>query len=268
MRWTTAVALTIITAQAQAATCRVASKASEKAAFGTAMGAWAAGGGIFAASVLIEPAQGDGSYIPPIDQGVPTTFQKGPAVASDILLYTGLATGVAGMISHSAACGRQGATGFAWANPFIEGMSTSLMTFGITNLTKVTTGRPRPYTRSGTFLGTDDYSSFFSGHASLTAWGVGYGLSEMLRMADLPFWSRALIGVGAGFGGGMATGSQRVAAGKHYWSDVLVGSGVGAVLGIVPSLLDPAWNDLAQRQISVQANANLQGVSLAVSGRW
>ncbi len=254
---------------ASAANCRTANPYAERAAFGTAIGITGAGGIVFGVAAGIEPNEGEPTWIPPIDRNVPTEVNQRNALASDILLYTGLAAGAAGSLTSMFACGPGGDTAFSWVNPLVEGTGTFLLTYGVTNITKVTVGRPRPYTRGGgSYTSDDDFESFWSGHTSLGAWGFTYGTAEMLRTTDLPWWGRALVGFGAGAAGGLITGSQRVAAGKHYWSDVLVGWAVGTSVGLVPTLLDPAWNRMADNRVAISGSASPHHVSLRMSGWW
>lgn len=127
-----------------------------------------------------------------------------------------------------------------------------LVTGGLTELTKRLADRRRPYTwdPSHPAAGAPDYcartapvkpddcKSFYSGHTAMTAassfsavrsmqLGGHLGSSQDRTMA---YTSAALLTVIAG--------SLRVAAGKHYVSDVAVGALVGSTLGVLgPTLV-------------------------------
>src|SRR5262249_44040141 len=82
-------------------------------------------------------------------------------------------------------------------------------------------GRLRPGEEDGSghfFRGSD---SFFSAHASLS-WSIATVLAH-----EYPGWlSQSLL-----YGGASAISLARVAAGKHFMSDVVVGSAVGYMIG-------------------------------------
>ena len=105
---------------------------------------------------------------------------------------------------------------------------------------KLVSGRRRPFTQEcgpdpppdATCFGRDRNSSFVSGHATLVATGAGvtcafsvkrraWGESTMARAAPC----------GAGVGLALATGGLRVAADRHWLTDVLGGFAIGAAIG-------------------------------------
>lgn len=103
--------------------------------------------------------------------------------------------------------------------------------------------RPRPYlyatdpaaVRYAKAQGEDAYLSFYSGHAALT-FGAAVTGAYLLGASGASRYARALA-----WGGGMmlasATANLRVRAGKHFYSDVLIGGLVGIGVGyLVPAL--------------------------------
>jgi membrane-associated phospholipid phosphatase len=116
-------------------------------------------------------------------------------------------------------------------------------------LTKFTVGRERPYAHfraiGDTPMGTifrDENLSFFSGHTAQTftiaaasstvAFLRGYELAPVVALTTVPI---AAI-----------TGYLRIAADKHYLTDVLAGMVAGSAFGIlVPVLFHPRRNDAA-----------------------
>jgi len=104
---------------------------------------------------------------------------------------------------------------------------------------KVMFSRPRPYTY-GDFaqaLGDEDdgpYVSFYSGHASVSfaaAIAGSYLFAEQAtdRTSRFVLWGTEL-------GLASATAMLRVRAGKHYYSDILVGALAGSAFGVLVPL--------------------------------
>lgn len=258
----------LCSSQALAGDCRPANAQIEGQIFASGLTMTIVGGGLLGTGLAIPQREGPGTYLPPIDQNVPIDYDSGAATVSDVLMYVGLGVGVAGVATELAVCGKQGASGFAWVNPILDGIGTGFLNLGATVMTKSLTGRPRPYTRSGLSLGADDYESFFSGHTSISSWGFTYGTTTILRATNLNWWQRGLIGFGVGTAGGLATGSQRIAAAKHYWTDVLVGWSVGTVVGLLPTFLEPLWAKRANRTFTLRTNATPNSIHVGVAGVW
>jgi membrane-associated phospholipid phosphatase len=113
----------------------------------------------------------------------------------------------------------------------------------LNGITKALVGRPRPYTYSGDPAARaqaeshprDGHLSFYSGHASTTFAAAVAGSYLFSQSSDDPVartavWTSSLMLAGA-------TSNLRVRAGKHFYSDVLVGAVVGAGVGVlVPAL--------------------------------
>lgn len=117
---------------------------------------------------------------------------------------------------------------------------TLLLNAGITNLTKEIFKRKRPYTYNANAplskkMERDATSSFFSGHTSFAA-SSSFFLAKVYadtnpnsKWKPVVWTSAAIIP--------LTTGIFRVAAGKHFPTDILVGYLVGAATGIfVPHL--------------------------------
>jgi membrane-associated phospholipid phosphatase len=139
---------------------------------------------------------------------------------------------------------------------------TSLVSAG----TKYLVRRPRPYAYSthpsvAAFAraeGTDARRSFYSGHAALafaaiTAGGYLHAAGTDDRRARAAVWA-------SGATVASATAMLRVRAGKHFYSDVLVGALVGAGAGyLVPRLHHPAGLDLASSEWAALGGGVLLG---------
>ena len=127
-----------------------------------------------------------------------------------------------------------------WAETFV-------LTYGLTNLTKVLVSRPRPYLY-GTSEGSEEHKmeddnqrSFFSGHTSLSAasWFMMASMYQDYHPESklAPYiWATAYL-VPA------ATGYYHYDAGKHFLSDVLTGYFVGRAIGVMV----PRWHKKSSR---------------------
>jgi membrane-associated phospholipid phosphatase len=110
----------------------------------------------------------------------------------------------------------------------------------VQQITALAVRRPRPYmyrtdTPAGDRSSADAGMSFFSGHttaafAAATAFATTYSIRRP-RSALRPLVWLLSLGVAS------SVPVLRVAAGRHFWSDVLVGAAVGSAFGVlVPHL--------------------------------
>ena len=126
---------------------------------------------------------------------------------------------------------------------FGETVEALTLTMLLTEITKVSAGRERPFQRECLLdPGYDDdcfeersRKSFFSGHTSLASAGAGLLCRNTYRR-ETPMWGHlgrfrnplpCLLGVGAAVG----TGLLRIRADQHWLGDVLAGWAVGLTLG-------------------------------------
>ena len=118
--------------------------------------------------------------------------------------------------------------------------------------------RPRPYTYSRDPLalkfakaaGDDAYLSFYSGHSALSFGAAVTG--AYLLGASGESETATSVAWGAGLAVAAATATMQVRAGKHFPSDVVIGSAVGIAVGyLVPALhaddkpYSPSGQDIA-----------------------
>lgn len=143
----------------------------------------------------------------------------------------------------------------------------------LTSIAKVVFRRPRPFSyrkdRDCIFVGDpeDANVSFFSGHASsafASAFAGGYLLSEkgLDTRTRSAIWGAELALAGA-------TANLRARAGKHYYSDILVGALVGTAFGVgIPVLhggkLVPTGADLVAGSLGLVVG--VAGSQLAAIG--
>lgn len=105
--------------------------------------------------------------------------------------------------------------------------------------------RPRPYLYNQSAAarayareaGTDAYKSFYSGHAALS-FGAAVTGAYLIGASGESRAARA-VAWGAGLMVASTTASMRVRAGKHFYSDVVIGAVIGSAVGyLVPTLHD------------------------------
>jgi hypothetical protein len=109
----------------------------------------------------------------------------------------------------------------------------------LNQVVKLLVARERPYAHLGLEPGPrtdDDDVSFYSGHTS-TAFALVAAAGDVATVRRYP---HAALVWAVGFPLAATVGYLRVAAGKHYLSDVLVGAAVGTLVGLgLPLLLHP-----------------------------
>ena len=119
-------------------------------------------------------------------------------------------------------------------------LESLLLAAGITNLTKTLVKRPRPFMYNPDLpleLKTQKRSrySFFSGHTSLSS-TMSFLTAKMYHDFYPESKARGYVWASAALIPAV-TGYLRIRGGKHYLTDVLVGYGVGAAIGVlVPQL--------------------------------
>ncbi|MEI6223365.1 MAG: phosphatase PAP2 family protein [Deltaproteobacteria bacterium] len=117
-----------------------------------------------------------------------------------------------------------------WSSVLLITQATSLAMLAST-IVKYSVGRARPYVWQGTpdlYPSPSDANvSFFSGHVTFVFAVVVSG-STLFFMQDMP---GAPYVLGFGLAAAALTGYLRIAADKHYLTDVLVGAGVGSLIG-------------------------------------
>jgi membrane-associated phospholipid phosphatase len=113
----------------------------------------------------------------------------------------------------------------------VAALEAGLWAAGLTEVVKAAVGRPRPvlYTdEAATAVNSGSARSFPSGHTSVAfAFATTYWLARRDKYGDPGLLGWLALGVATG------VGVSRVAAGKHFPSDVLAGALLGTASGIV-----------------------------------
>lgn len=163
-------------------------------------------------------------------------WNEGAAKRSDVVLFA--AFGTAGMVllaqTPKNTFVRDGLVlGSLW-------FQTNLSTLMLTDLVKNSLRRNRPFVYNAQAplidrMESDARKSFFSGHASMTACNTFFAAkiwSDMHPNSKLKPWVWTAAAAVPAY-----AALQRVQAGKHYPSDVIVGLSVGAAMGyLIPQI--------------------------------
>jgi membrane-associated phospholipid phosphatase len=217
---------------------------------------------------------GDGSSaLNMIDRGVRDSLVwSDPArahMASNISLFGGAMIAPVGLgVISAVAEGRSGNIG----EDLLVVSQATFLALSVNSLSKIAFQRQRPYAHAKAmsaeaFTGgsADDNVSFFSGHTTLAfSMAVSAGTVASMRNYEL---APAIWGVG--LTSAVATGYFRIAADKHYLSDVLVGAAVGSLFGAAVPLLLHGKDGAGKEGGLLVGGAPVEGGGVAtVSGHW
>lgn len=159
-------------------------------------------------------------------------------VASDTIGFIGVPVAAFGMLA--AASWRDDELDQFWVDGLVV-VEAAAITASLTQLVKISAGRERPFVhalpedeKGLTDRPQDNNVSFFSGHTSYTfALANAAGAVATRRGYRGARW---IWGIGVGLAA--TTGYLRIAADKHWTSDVVTGAALGTAVGIgVPKLL-------------------------------
>ena len=133
----------------------------------------------------------------------------------------------------------------------------------ITNIVKNVAQRQRPYSFYSKKDDEESYKSFFSGHTS-TAFAIGTSTAKMLtNYSEL---DKRIVWIGT-LGLASATGYFRIAADKHYFSDVFVGAIVGSLIGNI--MFDKLTRKYQKASVLGAYNPNIyynsQGIRISIA---
>lgn len=200
-------------------------------------------------------------------------------ITSSVLAFVALP--VLSFAGSTATAANAGSLGFAPVDAMIVTEAT-LLAANLNQLTKFAFARERPFVRglpnasdaipAVTGSPSDDNLSFFSGHTTLAfALATSSGTVATLRGYDA-----APIVWGAGLTMASAVGWLRIAADKHYLTDVLTGVVVGSLVGVgVPMVFHGRRTDETPSTKVNGASGSVQSLTpppaaapLSLRGAW
>lgn len=156
---------------------------------------------------------------------------KAASIASDVFQYTSMISPALLFIDKNI---RKD-----WKTVMPIWMETFALTSALTMFAKEMAKRKRPYVYStydnGNKYSKDALSSMWSGHTSITAAST-YFIAMVYADYHPDSRFKPLMWTGAALIPAL-TGLTRVKAGKHYWTDVIVGYAVGAFIGTMTPYL-------------------------------
>jgi membrane-associated phospholipid phosphatase len=216
----------------------------------------------FAGAIVLQGARGAHGarwdWEPGIDVDVRRNFNDAAAQISNVTGAITLLLPLAGQF---------------WV-PFDAGLANGTLMYAeahaanllLLTATKEIVRRPRPYTHSelpavqrfAQEQGSEAYVSFYSGHAS-SAFTAAVAGSLLYAGRTREPWSRHLMwGTELLLAG--TTAQLRVRAGRHYRTDIWVGSAVGTAIGVAVPALHGAIPRLSASELGVAAGALVLGL--------
>jgi membrane-associated phospholipid phosphatase len=217
-----------------------------------------------------DTAPGGGDGLNRFDRGARNAFKwsntRAADVTSDISTFVAIPLFITGV--DLVATGSPGRWR-RWAMDVLIISEATAISGGLSYIVKYAASRQRPFVHYEVINGVtyqtnaDDNASFFSGHTTFafavaTAGGTVASLRHY-RLAPL-IWA-------VGMGLATLSGYLRIAADKHYLSDVIVGGVVGSAVGVGIPLL--RWiRPLREKKLSLGAQGDSNGALLSLSGNW
>jgi hypothetical protein len=197
----------------------------------------------------------------PGDRSVRANLSAGAAQTSDVSLVSSITIPLAAELGSG--------DEVTFANTTLVYAEVLSVNMFANTVVKYGVQRPRPYASRSepetlSYIrseGRDAYLSFYSGHAS-TAFAAAVSGSYMFA-ATHPDSSTRLWMWGVEFALASATATLRVRAGKHYYSDVIVGAAAGSAIGIGVPLLEGVRYKLGAEEIAFLGGGLVVGVGLA-----
>ncbi|MBT3182482.1 MAG: phosphatase PAP2 family protein [Deltaproteobacteria bacterium] len=135
----------------------------------------------------------------------------------------------------------------------------------LNQIIKISVGRQRPYAHyGGSVSGGSPNTSFYSGHTNMAfALAVSSGTVASIRQ-----YRFAPIVWGAGLTVASVTGYLRIAADKHYITDVLGGAVIGSAIGFAIPYLFHGPQEIQKYNIMVSPMSSEKGLAFSMSGMF
>ncbi|HEX7839959.1 MAG TPA: phosphatase PAP2 family protein [Kofleriaceae bacterium] len=195
-----------------------------------------------------------------LDHAVYDQFSGGAAELSDLMLAATIAAPAAYLTGPTI----EDADG----DRLVIYGETLAVDLALAQIAKYLVQRPRPYlynhspeaVRYAQAAGDDGWTSFYSSHAAMS-FGAAVAGAYLLSASNAHPVARAFAW-GTGFAAAAATSNLRVRAGRHFYSDVILGGIIGTAVGYaVPALhaqgkpYTPSSNDVAAAGAGLFAGA-------------
>lgn len=181
---------------------------------------------------------------------------RGASTASDVMLAAVPALAGGALVLSSLGAG-DSRTALEDGLMMLEATSVAVLA---TQVAKLAAARLRPYAwaEPAGDHGPDSRRSFWSGHTAFT-FAAASAAGTVARLRGYRSWPWIL---GLGMAGAAATGWLRMAADRHWATDVLVGAAVGTAAG----LGIPAW--LHGRRAGGAGGARVAAVPFGIAGEF
>ena len=156
-----------------------------------------------------------------------------------------------------------------WAVDALVIAESAVIASNLNQLTKLAAGRERPFVhvlaaddKASTAQPADNNLSFFSGHTTLAfSLAVASG-----TVATLRGYRMAPVVWATGLATASMTGWLRIAADKHYFTDVLAGMLVGSAVGVAVPVLHAVGSPAQSEAAGVYASPLPSGIALGLHG--
>ncbi len=156
-----------------------------------------------------------------------------------------------------------------WGRDIVVLLETFAVNYAATNVVKLAVQRPRPFSYDadssvGDPQDGDARLSFFSGHSS-TSFAMATAYASLFQARHpRSRWVAPVWVLGLSFASTIAV--ARVEAGKHFWTDVIVGAVAGTSIGlIVPALhRSKRWSE----RLALRLAPTRTGSLLVMQGRF
>lgn len=197
-----------------------------------------------------------------LDRGVRDALRwDQPARAASASNWVGYVATPLVTIGGIAALGAARGPDHAWWTDGVIVAESAILASDVTNVVKGLVGRERPFVHALAAADKPDTQeanlSFFSGHSSLTmSLAVSAGTIASLRGYKL-----APLVWGGGVGLSLTTGYLRIAADRHWATDVVTGWLVGAAFGVAIPYYLHRRADGASSRVSASVGARTIGLS-------
>jgi membrane-associated phospholipid phosphatase len=212
------------------------------------------GAGLLFAGFTPEEPRLEASWFPG-DRSARGVYAPAAARLSDVLLVLSVVDPLMANVAQG--------VNWRFANFSVVYSETLAINLALNTLAKVTVARPRPYTYKHATApdDADRYVSFYSGHSSTSFAAAVSG--SYLFAENAPDQASRYVLWSSEFFLAALTANLRVRAGKHYYSDILVGALAGSGIGVATLLLHGATYQPTGAEYAAAGGGVLVGTALA-----